>query len=366
MACRSTECVRRTARSARLWGCATSGFPPGRRPARTGSLRASSWTRWRSATSAARSCGGGSSTSTRCAGRSTSIPASCSRSRTRAVPRGSTVRGASEMAVRTPFYQVKAEGVDITSWVSAVTVVEDDRQADNVSLTVADPHLVYADALMEGALVEVDMGYAEPGEHALLLKAIVTKVETSYPQDGVPLITVKGEDRSITMGLVEHKKHWRDMTITQIVKEVAGPYGFGRVQAELSPDPKTDKKPIYQDGKTDLAFLQELAEQHKSRCFVELDDQGQEVLYFIPERKIVQLRRPETLTFRYRKGPDSNLISFSPGFDASYIDRFRELNDVDAKGEVIKSRDKPAPEPELWPLDKGRVRQAGEEGPKIE
>ena len=247
-----------------------------------------------------------------------------------------------------------------------MTVVEDDRQADNLSLTVADPHLVYADALMEGALVEVDMGYSEPGEHALLLKAIVTKVETSYPQDGVPLLTVKGEDRSITMGLVEHKKHWRDMAITEIVREVAGAYGFSRVQAELSPDPKTDKKPIYQDGKTDLAFLQELAEQHKARCFVELDTQGQEVLYFIPERKIVQLRRPETLTFRYRKGPDSNLISFSPGFDASYIDRFRELNDVDAKGETIKSRDKPSPEPELWLLDEARVKRAGTvDGPKV-
>src|SRR5690242_11183932 len=74
--------------------------------------------------------------------------------------------GVSKMPVRAPFYAVKLEGVDITSWISSVSVVEDDRQADSVTLTIPDPRMIYADALFEGSTVEVDAGYAEKGQHA--------------------------------------------------------------------------------------------------------------------------------------------------------------------------------------------------------
>ena len=93
--------------------------------------------------------------------------------------------------------------------VSSVTAVEDDRQADNVTITIPDPRMIYADGLFEGS-EEVDMGYAEPNQHALMLRAIITKVEQGYPENGVPTLTLKGEDKSILMGLIEKKKLWRD------------------------------------------------------------------------------------------------------------------------------------------------------------
>ena len=65
------------------------------------------------------------------------------------------------MMTRTPYYMVTVEGQDITPWVSSVQVVEDDRQADNVSITIPDPRMVFADALMEGCQVQADLGYAE-------------------------------------------------------------------------------------------------------------------------------------------------------------------------------------------------------------
>jgi phage protein D len=268
------------------------------------------------------------------------------------------------MLVRTPFYHIKMgdkrvgqEGVDITPWVSAVTVVEDDRQADNVAITIPDPRMLYADALFEGSLVEVDMGYAEPNQHALMLRAIITKVELSYPENGVPTLSLKGEDKSILMGLVEKKKLWRDRKITDIAREVGRSHGFTQVEARLDPDPVI-RTPINQDGKTDLAFLQELAETYHAKCFVELDEQGEEVLYFLPERRIVTLRRPDRLVLRYRLGPNSNLISFSPSFDSSYIDRLKEINDVDAQGNTIASQEKPPTEIVIWELEEARVAQA--------
>lgn len=251
------------------------------------------------------------------------------------------------MIVRTPYYQVLLESVDITPWVSSVTLVEDDQQADNVSITIPDPRMIYSDGLFEGSKVEIDLGYAEANQHALMLKAIITKVDQTYPDNGVPSLTLRGEDRSITMGLVEKKAVWRNMTVSAIVQKVAKANSFPKVQAALSPDP-TVRKPINQDGKTDLAFLQELAKTYHAKCFVELDEVGDEVLYFLPERRIVTLNRPDTLILRYRLGPSSNLISFSPSFDSSYMDRQKEVADVDDKGKNVESQEKPPAEVVIW------------------
>jgi phage protein D len=260
------------------------------------------------------------------------------------------------MPGRTPFYQVSVEGQDITPWVNSVSVVEDDRQADNCSIAIQDPRMVYADALFEGCIAEVDIGYAEAGEHGLLLRATITKIELSYPENGVPALTLKGEDKSIMMGLVERNVLHRQRKVTQIVRAVAEPYHFASVEARLQNDPDLPV-PVHQDGKTDLAFLQELAEQHHAKCFVELDEHGDEVLYFIPERQIVALNRPDQLVLRYRLGPDSNLISFSPSFDSSYIDRIKAAADVDRNGNTIQSRQPAPPQVEIWPLDEARLGQ---------
>jgi phage protein D len=254
------------------------------------------------------------------------------------------------MPARVPFYQVKIEGRDITPWVSGVTAVEDDRQADSVSITVPDPRMLYGDSLIEGSEAEIDMGYAGDGQHALMLRAVITKVEQSYPEGGVPALTLKGEDKSILMGLVERKRVWRNRKVTDIVKAVARPYRF-EVTAQLSPD-KVPPRAIVQDGKTDLAFLQELATQYHAKCFVELDKAAKEVLYFIPERRVVSLNRPDELVLAYRTGPASNLLSFSPSFDSSYIDRRKEIADIDRQGRKVKTQDKPPASVVVWDLDK--------------
>jgi phage protein D len=253
---------------------------------------------------------------------------------------------------------VSQTGADITPWIHSTTVVEDDRQADSVTLSLSDPRMIYADALFEGSWVEVDMGYAEANQHALMLRAMITKVELSYPESGVPTLTLKGEDRSILMGLVEKKKIWRDRKVTDIVRDIGTAHGFQHIEAELAPDPLVKSKPIHQDGKTDLAFLQDLAKTYHAKCFVELDAQGKEILYFIPERRIVKLRRPDLLLMRYRLGPNSNLISFSPAFDSSYIDRLKAVADVDQRGNRIQNQEKPQTEVVIWELDPARMAQA--------
>ncbi len=263
------------------------------------------------------------------------------------------------MMTRTPYYKVTIEGEDITAWVSAVQVVEDDRQADSVTLTVPDPRMAFGDALMEGCRVEADLGYAEKDQHALLIKAMITKVDVSYSDGGIPGIKLSGEDKSIEMGLTERTKLWSKTTVGAIVRQIGQTYGFSSVSVRLSPDPKVVAE--HQDGKTDLAFLQDLAKIYHAKCFVELDENDQEVLYFIPERRVVTLRRPDTLVLRYRQGPGSTLQSFSPSFDASYVDRMRDVKDVGDKGDQLKSPPEPPAEVAMWSLPRdleARVRRS--------
>jgi phage protein D len=252
------------------------------------------------------------------------------------------------LPARVPYFCVVIEGQDITPWVSSVQVVEDDRLADNMTITVNDPRMIYADALMEGCTAEIDLGYTEPGQHALLLRALITKVELSYPENGVSQLKIKGEDKSIEMGLVERKKNWTRTTVKGIVKEIAEPYHFAKVVANLSPDPRVTRE--NQDGKTDLAFLQELAKKYQAKCFVELNENEKEVLYFIPDRRILHLNRADKLVLRYRQGVGSNLTTFSPAFDASFIDRVKEVHDIDKGGQQVSTPPPPAAEVFIWQL----------------
>ena len=252
------------------------------------------------------------------------------------------------LPARVPFYSVSVSGEDITPWVSSVQIAEDDRLADSVTISVNDPRMIYADALMEGCTAEIDLGYAEPGQHALLLRALITKVEVTYPENGVTQVKIKGEDKSIEMGLAERKKNWTGTTVNKIVKAIGGRYTFADIVASLDPDPKVTRE--NQDGKTDLAFLQDLAKKYTAKCFVELDEDDREVLYFIPDRRILRLNRADKLVLRYRQGPGSNLVTFSPQFDASYIDRVKEVHDIDNAGQSVKTPPQPPVEVFIWPL----------------
>lgn len=265
------------------------------------------------------------------------------------------------MNSRTPYFQVRVEGEEISDWVAAVTVTEDDQQADALSLTIPDEYMVYADGIMEGSLVEVDMGYASSNEHALLMRAIITKIEVDYPQSGSPSLRIKGEDRSIQMGLTERRKKWKDMSVTEIVREIGARYAFADIVTELDPDPVIDKKPLHQDGKTDLAFLLDTARRYRAKCFVELNERNEEILYFIPERRVLSARRLDNFPLKYRMGSDSNLITFQPKFNSSYIDRLKEINDVDEDGEEFTSDEPPPTGEEPIVPDTGRLSLASSE-----
>jgi phage protein D len=252
------------------------------------------------------------------------------------------------LPARVPYFSVVIEGQDVTPWVSSVQVMEDDRLADNVSLTVNDPRMIYADALMEGCRAEIDLGYNEPDQHALLLRALITKVELTYPDNGVPQVKIKGEDKSIEMGIEEHKKLWTNTTVNAIVRKIAEPYRFAGVVANLDPDPRIVRE--NQDAKTDLALLQDLAKRYQAKCFVELNENDEEVLYFIPDRRILHLNRADKLVLRYRQGVGSNLMSFTPTFDASLIDRQKEVHDLGQGGRRIKTPPPPPVEVFRWNL----------------
>jgi hypothetical protein len=64
------------------------------------------------------------------------------------------------------------------------------------------------------------------------------------------------------------------------------------------------------------------------------------------------------LLLRYRQGPTSNLLSFVPSFDGSYIDRFKQVNDIDDRGQTVSSRAPAPPDVRVWHLPPDLVGRA--------
>ena len=63
---------------------------------------------------------------------------------------------------------------------------------------------------------------------------MITKVDVSYPDGGVPGVKLKGEDKSIEMGLTETKKKlWSKTTVGAIVRQIG--QGHYRVQPGVGP-----------------------------------------------------------------------------------------------------------------------------------
>ena len=182
-----------------------------------------------------------------------------------------------------------------------------------------------------------------------MLRASITKVELSYPENGVPQLKIKGEDKSIEMGLVEKKKNWTSTTVNAIVKKIAQPYHFADVVANLEPRPACDAREPGRQDRPRLPAGPGAGSTTRSASSSSTRS-SEEVLYFIPERRILHLKRADKLVLRYRQGVGSNLMTFCPTFDASYIDRVKEVHDLDQGGQQVNTPPPPPVDVFIWKL----------------
>jgi len=181
-----------------------------------------------------------------------------------------------------PRYEVTVEGQDVSKDISAdaLSVAFEDHatDADMATLVLANPGNRWTDATLfeQGNILELAIGYG----HALtpVFKGPITRLEPTFPEDGVPTLTLRAYDLSHPMRRDEEpntpgrsgKKAttWQEITDSDLAKQISRKHGIPELDIE---ETKLVIPYVAQGNETDWAFLKRRAERIGFEVFVERD-----------------------------------------------------------------------------------------------
>lgn len=200
---------------------------------------------------------------------------------------------------------VRIEGKDVTEDISAdiISVSFEDHATDvdmaTIEVNNKDSKWVDSDTFEKGKTLELLLGYGHAVEQ--VFKGKIVRPELSFPESGVPTLTVRAYDLSYLMRRTEEKKNstWENVTDSQLARKIASKYGFKSNQLII--DETKDVIPYVAQGNvSDWEFLKERAERIGFELFVELDE-----FHFHRPRDYMQKKSG---AFEYGR----NLRSFEP------------------------------------------------------
>ncbi|HEV8400831.1 MAG TPA: contractile injection system protein, VgrG/Pvc8 family [Gemmatimonadales bacterium] len=229
------------------------------------------------------------------------------------------------------FYRVGIESTgvkyDLSNDLGSLTVEQRASQPSKVTIEMRDPFKVFGHAIQPGMKLDVELGTADA--HAIVFAGRIYQVNGTFPERGVPTVTISAYDGTMAMGLKERNRVFTDKTLSKIVKEVAGapPYQFAGVQVDVKGDPSFPGNGIRQREETDLAFLIRLAAAHGCAMTAAPAKSG-ELLEFKAERKLID-GDPEVKLYYGRCDVENSLLSFTPSSDIGRVQLPRVLAGVE-------------------------------------
>lgn len=230
-----------------------------------------------------------------------------------------------------PAFQILVNGKDLVTAlfleVASVQVDNTLEGADRFSFTVNGAfdfekrefeHL--ADLFTFGNPVVISFGYQDVRSLKLMLRGIITAVQTGFPASGLPQITVSGYDLTYCMTKGKKSRSWEKRKDSDVVSQVAREYGLNPVVE----DTRVEHPKIEQSQQSDAQFLEKLAERN-----------GYEVYAFDKDLHFGPPANDETavVTLEWGKG----LVSFAPEINISEQVSKVEVRgwDVNAKKEIV-------------------------------
>jgi phage protein D len=209
---------------------------------------------------------------------------------------------------------------DLSPQVISVEIMDEDRGSDVATVLVADQAHVNAVAIREGQEVRIEMGWE--GEHALLFIGEIRHTEAVSPEAGSSTgrVRFKAYDFSCRMQTrpeVTTRQHVG--TLRSVLSAIVERAHIPVADVVIDPMPEwTEDDPLQQRNRSDWELIQDLAEQYRSRAFVEVNatasDSAEELeaggasrLYFISETALLAQKPMGTLN--YCRG-SSSLIEF--------------------------------------------------------
>ncbi len=214
---------------------------------------------------------------------------------------------------------------DLSHDLTALTVDEQGSRPHQLTVELGDPYKVLGHALQEGMSVDVDLGTAD--DHSIVFRGRIYKVDGTFPENEVPTLTLTAYDESMRMGLRKRNLAHTGMTLSALVREIAGNYFNGNVVDNLRGDPEFTGNGIRQQDETDLAFLLRLGDRYGAEMFVISGDEA-DTLHF-ESRYHIMTADPSVALYHGRCGAPARLIRFEAGSDVGNIELPRVFSGMD-------------------------------------
>ncbi len=184
-------------------------------------------------------------------------------------------RGVSAMpSDKNVFLRVKI-GTGTTADVSAqcvqVDIQDEDRGTDRATIILDNQADSNTDAFREGLEVRITMGWESA--YALLFVGCVHRVHSSTRSRGVSRIQVLCHDMSTLLNRRTEEENQQHVgTLTEILTAIAGTKNIAMGEVQLDPmEIWSEDEPLLQGTRTAWQMIQDLAEEHRARAFIEVN-----------------------------------------------------------------------------------------------
>lgn len=200
--------------------------------------------------------------------------------------------------------------------------------SDTITISVSDPDYLYIEdnIFIEEATIEAKIyWYGDTYTHTF--SGYISAIDISFPEDGLPYLSIFCLDRSHVMNKEKKKRSWDNVTRAEVVQKIAQEYGFKCV-VEPGYAFKTEET-ISQSNTTDIAFCESLASEERDQFMCKLIG---DTLYYV---KKGTLSTP-SCTLYYRKYP-FDVVSFSPKINKETKSVEVESSNVDTGSKTVDS-----------------------------
>jgi phage protein D len=199
----------------------------------------------------------------------------------------------------------KAHGSDLVR----ITIVDSDYKFINDPMFMEEKK-VHFEGGWEGDEIQFD-GY-------------ISVIDVNFPQNGSPTVIVQCMDNTHLMNRKKKKRTWTDMKYSEVVEDIVKEYGF-KTEIEETSEVKDN---IAQSDKTDIAFIQEIADDMLEDDYLAymLGD-----TFYFEKKKLLDTPQFEVY---YREG-DFSLISFNPRINKEIKKEQIEKSDINLKDKEV-------------------------------
>lgn len=175
--------------------------------------------------------------------------------------------------------------------------------SDTATLKMSDPDMIFIEdnIYTDNTPVKIQWGIYDT-LFTQEFNGYISAIDIDFPSSDVVVLTITVMDKSHVMHRTKKKRSWENTTRSAVVQQIAKEYGFKCV-VESGYNFKKEET-ISQDNKTDLEFIEGLADEEDEKFYCKLID---DTVYYCKQG----LLNDPVVNLTYRKYP-FDLLSFKP------------------------------------------------------